>query len=459
MNRVYLGIDLGTSSVKALCRYMNGECEKTKVNYDDISPDGWYKAVIKAVSELDTSEVAAVGLSSQVGTYIVNGADVISWNDSPGDEELKTIKSKYSKEIFIKETAMPHPDIKSYPIPRLKYIQRKYGDGAEVCQPKDLIGKMLTGGYATDKYSWRGLAHTESGKYSKTFLETVGQPKLPPIIGFTDKLGEITASASKLSGIPEKTPVYTGLNDYFSSLVGMGITNVRDMFDITGTSEHLGIIENGLNADTALVSGPYIDHYVHYGVTASSGASLSFGMDNFGLDDIGLSKSVISSAPIFLPYLNGERAPVFDGDARGVFFGIDSKCGRENLAYAVLEGVAFSVFHIYERLGAPSADKITVSGGASMNKTLNTLKAELFDMTVITLEESDTSALGAAMIAAVGEGEYPDICEAAKEFCVYGESFTPTGNLNELLHKRFNVYKKLYPVLKDMYKKYKEVQL
>ena len=51
MNRVYLGIDLGTSSVKALCRYMNGECEKTKVNYDDISPDGWYKAVIKAVSE------------------------------------------------------------------------------------------------------------------------------------------------------------------------------------------------------------------------------------------------------------------------------------------------------------------------------------------------------------------------------------------------------------------------
>lgn len=459
MNKAYIGIDIGTSSVKVLCKYKDGSCEKAKARYDEISPDGWYRAVLKALSELDTSSAAAIGLSSQVGTYIINENEVINWNDAVGADELKEIKGIYNSKEFISEISMPHPDITSYPIPRLKYIQKRWGDGAAVCQPKDLIGKMLTGSYATDKYSWRGLANTETGAYSDCFLKEVGSPELPRVIDCTAKLGVVSEEACKLTGLPQNTPVYIGLNDFFASLLGMGISGVGDMFDITGTSEHLGIITDALVADTKMVSGPYIRDFVHYGVTASSGASLDFGIRNFGLDKLTLNESLVREAPVFTPYLCGERAPIFDSNATGMFFGINAECTREHLAYSVLEGVVFSIYHIYESIGFPAARTLKISGGAAQNSILNFLKAEMLNIPAIILEEGDTSALGASMVAAIGNHTYSDTESAIEHFCGIKQTVEPTGRLRPLMLKRFEIYKELYPLLKNTSKKFKEVRL
>lgn len=454
MNRSFIGIDLGTSSVKVLCRYEDGRTEKTKAAYEEISPAGWWNATVKALSELDTSSAAAVGLSSQVGTYIINEKDVISWSSGAGAEEIREIKASFPAQRFIREISMPHPQILSYPIPRLRFIQKGWGDGARVCQPKDLLGKLLTGRYATDKYSWRGLANMETGRYSDYFLKEAGSPQLPGIIGHTEKLGTVTEEASALTGLPKGLPVYAGLNDFFASLLGMGIRQVGDMFDITGTSEHLGIITGSLAADTSMVSGPYLENFVHYGVTASSGASLSFGMEAFGVPDT-LS---LEGAPVFTPYLNGERAPIFDRDAVGTFFGIRGDCTREQLACSVLEGVVFSIFHIYESIGKPAAKKLVASGGAAQNDALNYLKAEMFGIPVTVPEESDTSALGAALVAAIGSGAYPDMDSAIAAHCRISKTVEPDGRLQSLLRKRFEIYKALYPSLKDAAKQFKEVQ-
>ena len=459
MSRGYIGIDLGTSSVKVLCRYEDDRVEKAKAEYDEISPEGWYHATLKALSQVDTSEASAIGLSSQVGTYIVNGREVLGWNSPAGASEVNDIKKCYESQAFIREISMPHPDIASYPIPRLTYIQKKWGDGAEVCQPKDLLGKMLTGRYATDKYSWRGLANLEKDTYSDYFLKSVGRPKLPELMGYTAKLGNVTEEVSSITGLPQGLPVYIGLNDFFASLIGMGVSNVGDMFDITGTSEHLGIITSNIDADTSMVSGPYIENFVHYGVTASSGASLDFGMKQFGYEGLSTAKLPMKDAPVFTPYLNGERAPVFDSNATGMFFGINGGCTKEHLAYAVLEGVVFSIYHIYENLGFPAAEKLIVSGGAAKNPVLNALKAEMFGIPVTILEESDTSALGAAMIAAVGAGAYPDIKAAAVDYCKVKQFINPTGIWKPLLSKRFEIYRELYPQLKLTCKRLKEVQL
>lgn len=457
MNKSFLGIDLGTSSVKVICCDFLGNTVKSSASYDSISLDGWKTAIVSALKEMDLSKVCAVGLSSQVGTYIINEKDIINWYDPIGQEELQEIKNTYSREVFLNEISMIHPDIISYPIPRLKYIKKAYPDVKSVFQPKDYIGRLLTGNLATDPYSWRGLANLNTKKYSNFFLNELDINCLPEITDYCNKIGYVTEEFSKISGLPSGIPVIAGLNDFYSSLLGMGIRNVGDIFDITGTSEHLGVIEPNLNKETKSVSSPYLENFVHYGVTASSGASLKFGIDNFDCDKIKITEEIIKNAPIFTPYLNGERAPIFDTDAKGTFFGINSDCRKNEFAYSVLEGVAFSLYHIYDSMGMPEGKKIVISGGASKNDELNALKAELFNIDIETLSENDTSALGAVMVAALGSFELKSIDEAVEIFCKPKKIFKPSGTYRNLLLKRYEIYKNLYPSLKNQYKLLKEV--
>lgn len=458
-----LGIDLGTSSVKVLQRYEDGTTVKAKATYDDISPISWWQAIGRALSQLQLDNVEAIGLSSQVGTYIIDGKDVISWNSGNGSEELKQIKGQYTAKEFIDEISMPHPNIASYPIPRLIYIKNKYPKVKKVCQPKDYICEQLTGNYVTDPYSWRGLANLETKKYSQKFLKHIGieEEMLPEIINYSDVAGYTKELYFESTVLRAGIPVYVGLNDYFASLLGMGIENVGDMFDISGTSEHLGIIEDTVNMDTQMVSGPYLNKNVHYGVTASSGSSLDFGLRIQKSDSIragyDFAEMQKHNPPIFLPYLNGERAPIWDANARGMFFGIHAQCSKEDMMYSVMEGVVFSLYHIYENMNKPHATIMKVAGGAAVNSMLNRLKAEMFGIPVAIMEEPDTSALGAAMIAAIGIGWHKTISDAIDCVCKVAERVDPTGEYENWLKKRFSIYKALYPAVKEQYDKLRRI--
>ncbi len=454
-----LGIDLGTSSVKILQRYADGKSKKSRAKYEKKDPNGWWNAVKKALSQADLKSVEAIGLSSQVGTYIVDENIVIGWDCPIGEKELKYLKEKHTPEEFIQEISMPHPDLFSYPLPRLSYIQEKYPKAKKVCQPKDYICEKLTGAYVTDPYSWRGLANLETKKYSKKFLDELGfsKEKLPLILEETKQAGCTRKLDLGGEELAEGIPVYTGLNDFFSALLGMGLLNQGEIFDLSGTSEHLGVLEEKISPHTKMVSGPYLKDFVHYGVTASSGASLDFGLrlwknNKMNLEEIGKRKP-----PVFLPYLNGERAPIWDAYARGMFFGISAGCTEEELAYGVLEGVAFSLYHIYESLGSPGAVKLKIAGGAAVNPVLNQLKAELFQIPAEIQEETDSSALGAVMIASIGAGWYADYGDAAKNMCRIRGQTEPLGKYREWLLERFSLYKELYPAVKKQYEQLRRI--
>lgn len=449
-----LGIDLGTSAVKLLQRFEDGQVVKEKERYEEISPKGWWEAISRAMQRMELESVAAIGLSSQVGTYIVDDTEVISWNDPIGGEELAELKGTYSQEEFLAEISMPHPNIISYPLPRLLYIKKTYPAFQKVCQPKDFICEKLTGKCMTDPYSWRGFANLNVKTYSKKFLKEMGiaEDMLPQMIDYTEVAGSTLKHTIPGSGLKEGIPVYVGLNDYYASLLGMGIWNTGDMFDITGTSEHLGILEDAVNMETEMVSGPYLQHHVHYGVTGSSGASLDFGLQFSKTGEMDLGETLKHKPPIFLPYLNGERAPIWDGDAKGVYFGIQAGCSKEDMAYAVLEGVSFSLYHIYKKMGQPEAKVMYTAGGAAVNRTLGQLKAELFGIPVKILKEHDTSALGACMVAELGVGRYQDARETMSFGVQVEETLYPTGRYQETLKQRFAVYKELYPALKEHFK-------
>lgn len=455
-----LGIDLGTSSVKILQRYKDGAVIKQKAAYESLEPAGWWMAVKKALSRLDLKSVEGIGLSSQVGTYIIEDKEVIPWNLGIGAKELAKIKETYSAEEFVKEISMPHPDLVSYPLPRLMYILKEYPRAKKVCQPKDFICEKLTGNYVTDPYSWRGLANLKTKKYSDFFLNELGFLKdaLPQITDETDLAGYTGRIDLKGIDLPKGIPVYTGLNDFYSALLGMGIANPGDMFDISGTSEHIGVLEETLKMDTKMVCGPYLKHHVHYGVTASSGASLELGLELCKTQDIDLEKICTGQPPVFLPYLNGERAPIWDADARGMFFGISAGCTKNELAYAVLEGVVFSLYHIYESMGRPKAVRMKIAGGAAVNPVLNQLKAEMFQIPSEIQEETDSSALGAVMTASIGAGWFADYEDAGKEMCRIKEQAEPSGRYEKWLQSRFSLYKELYPAVKKQYEQLRRMR-
>lgn len=457
MTDLFLGIDLGTSSVKVLAADGVEPPIRVRRGYESDDPAGWLEAVRSSVRDavlaIDIARLRGIGLSSQVGTYIADGKTVLPWRSGIGAAELAELRARYSPADFRREIEMAHPDIYSYPLPRLLYLKRQNPSLRRVCQPKDLICELMTGVLVTDRYSWRGLTGGNPAKYSDFFLRELGLTAdiLPPLRGVFEAVGGVCEGFAADTGLPAGLPVYTGMNDFFCALLGMG-PRPGDLFDITGSSEHVGVLQDTLVDETPLVAGPFFDSFVHYGVTASSGASLTFSARNLDPDDSRLVAAdyIPHRPPIFLPYVNGERAPIFDPNARGVFFGVNADTTRQDLAYSVLEGCTFSVRHIYESLSSPTCSRVLVSGGTARHPLLGSLKATLLSSPVYPMSEPDASALGAVIIAASGHTGQP-WREVASRFVNTGKPFMPVETLKEPLLRRYSVYRNLYPALQGSF--------
>lgn len=460
MERKYLGIDLGTSAVKLLLVAPEESHKRAKCSYAQADTSGWCDALKNAVAMLkkqDTLDgLCGIALSSQVGTYITDAGEILNWESAAGKEELCEIKASVPDAQWIEQIGMVHPNLISYPLPRLLYIKRHFPQCRAVRMPKELLVQELTGNLVTDPFSWRGLCDPDKNTYAHQFLDRFGiDLSLPPLGRPTDCAGRVSDAAAKKYGLPAGTPVYIGCNDFYAGLLGMGVLEKNTLFELSGTSEHVGVI-TAQRADGAIVSGRYFNGFATYGGTKSSGTSCDFAIRHFGID--GLDKhSAFREAPIFLPYLNGERAPIYDEDAKGVFFGIDAKTTSDDMAYAVLEGVVFSLYHIYESLPNCTTNLLITGGGSAGNMLIAQLKAALFDCTVLRVTENDASALGAAMLAMVGNGEFLSLSDAANAVVSYETVAEPDKQLRELLLKRYTIFKDIYVKLKETFKNYSSV--
>lgn len=454
------GIDLGTSSVKIVCVDQKGNIQKASCRYRENTVEEWLCAIRKSFQQLDTQKITAISLSSQVGTYIIDGK-VFSWRDSGGEEELRELQETFTPEEFVTEISMQHPALVSYPIPRIHYLQKRTEPDhipQNICQPKECICRYLTGRNVSDPYSWRGLANQHTGRYSRKFLKYLGitDRTLPLLQSSFGQAGTLLEDAAQECGLKPGIPVYTGCNDFYASLLGMGIVNSGDCFDVTGTSEHMGMITEELVQDAKVIASPYLNGHVAYGVTASSGGSLDLGLRELNLANVSYERyRNKKKLPVFLPYVNGERAPIYDPQARGVFFGIEADTTREDMAYAVMEGVAFSIWHIMENLPKEKISHIICAGGSTRNQELLQLKADLFGIPFVRAKEEDTSAYGACMIGAVSEGWYPDIQAAVKYMCSYDTAILPQEN--KKLQDRFKLYKNIYTDLKQEFKEFRRI--
>jgi xylulokinase len=449
----YLGIDLGTSSVKAILVSRDGcVIRKERCPYSEVSLSGWdaaLKQVLnKTLENINREQLSGIAFSSQVGTYITDSGDIVGWWESAGREELKELKLRFSDSEFLREISMIHPDIVSYPLPRYMYIKKHFSPVCRVMMPKEYFIERLSDNYVSDCYSYRGLYNFDKKRLSSEMLSLLEVDfKLPDIKDPCDVAGFVTDKAAAEYGLPRGCPLYLGMNDFYSGLFGMGVLEVGDAFDISGTSEHIGYISSGLVSSHG-VSGRYFNGCATYGVTKSSGASIDFAIKNFSACELSAEVDESSTAPVFLPYLNGERAPIYDENAKGVFFGISAGADKKTLGYSVLEGVAFSLYDIANSINMPSGGRLIVGGGAANNPLLARLKAELLLKDVFVCSEPDASALGAAMCAMVGDKVFPDK-KAAVGIVKYKKIASPTGVGVDRLLSRFETYRSVYSALKQ----------
>ena len=426
---IALGLDLGTSSIKALLLGPGVEYEESCAY---TSPDfaGLLDTVRLVCARLNDRfplhRVDALGLSGRTGTYALmdqNGTvgPWIEWFSGGREAALEKLLAAFPAESFMDMIGMPHPRLSSYPVPML--LTSPPGDRTLV-QPKDALMQHITGRCLSDAGSWRGLYHPEKAEYSPELLAWAhaSADNLPQI----GDMALLCAAGASLTGLREGTPVYTGQNDFYSALYGMGIDGPGCGFDVTGTSEHIGLTRP-LPGNSALITSPYLQAYVHYGVTASSGPSLTWGRHMFGAEEPGIRPH----APIFLPYLQGERAPVFDASARGMFVGLTPHTDNEDLRYAVYEGVAFSMRNIQDALGEDMPAVLRITGGASRSPLLCRLKASLLGCRVQRERLDCGSAMGA--VRSAGGQWQRDM-----------EEYAPDDGLRDMLEPRYQVYARLY---------------
>ncbi len=447
---------MGTSAIKLLAVTPEGARLSARCGYESATPEGWRTALKTALAELPVAQIAAIGMSSQVGTYLTDTGKQLDWNSAAGKEELPYLKSAVTDPEWLDAIGMVHPELVSYPLPRLLYIQSHFPDAKAVEMPKELLIRELTGNTVTDIFSWRGLCHPEKQDYAKDLLTRFGiSLSLPPVKLPTDLAGTVTPEASARYGLPQGIPVYVGCNDFFAGLLGMGIYDIGTAFELSGTSAHVGVLTETPQSGR-IVSGPYFHGCATYGGTKASGAACDFAIRNFGID--GLTPEIaFENPPLFLPYLTGERAPIYDENAKGVFFGITHKTTPAHMAYAVLEGVVFSLYHIYTSLNAQTPTRLITGGGSAVNAMMAALKASVFGCPVSRVKENDASALGAALLAMTGSGVFASVAQAAEAAADYEPVAAPDAALGSLLQKRFAVYRSLYGNLKEPFQKFSEM--
>jgi sugar (pentulose or hexulose) kinase len=298
-------------------------------------------------------------------------------------------------------------------------------------------------------------------------------------------MGHVSQTAAEACGLRVGTPVMTGWNDLNCGLLGTGVVRPGLGFDIGGTTEHLGV---ALSAKAALQSAdnlmlaPYLsdDHEgavrVCYGVTSAGGGALEWYANQVVpdlLEAYGLSlppesqrraqlrvEASAASSPagaaglIFLPYLHGERAPIWDAAARGVFFGLSSRHRHRHFVRAILEGVAFSLRQVLQAveatLGAP-VNRIYASGGPTSIPLWNQIKADVLNRPLIIPKVTQAACLGAAMSAAIGLGWYADAVHAADAMVHIAQEVEPDTRASERYEALFSVYTSLYPRLQTAF--------
>ncbi|MCX7680875.1 MAG: FGGY-family carbohydrate kinase [Anaerolineae bacterium] len=276
-------------------------------------------------------------------------------------------------------------------------------------------------------------------------------------------LGGLTPQAAESTGLPAGLPVVAGVHDGIATFMGAGLTRPGMAADVDGASGGLALCwdrpieEQGIFCEAWITPGQYIVG----GAMAALGLSVDWYREHIALPGSSVDELLAAAMTVppgadgllFLPYLAGERAPIWDQQAKGVFFGLTLRHTRNHLARAVFESVAFAVRHLVERLALVGAQvqELRVCGGQAKSMDWNQLKANIIGFPVAVPRVTEAALLGAAILAAVGAGVLPDVVAGAERMVRIGEVLEPHPEQHRRYEELYAVYRRLYPDLKEAF--------
>ncbi|MDY7040044.1 MAG: FGGY family carbohydrate kinase, partial [Chloroflexota bacterium] len=386
MEDLFLGLDLGTSALKAGLFDDSGFLLAStrrayplyvpRLGWAEQQPEDWWTAVRSAVPELlersavDRARIAAVGLSGQTPGHVLvdaGGASLgraIIWSDRRAAAEADWLAERITREQALAWTAYPLLADSALPPARLLWLKAHrpadWTHCAHVLQPKDFIALRLTGRAVTDNHSAFTLVNLETGRYDPEYFAFLGIPltKMPTVLEPHEVVGKVVAEAAEQTGLLSGTPVVCGTIDAWCDIIGCGGVTPGRAVDVAGTSEVVALItDRAVVGESVFASSLLGDLYFTGGPTQAGGGALHWLARGFypemgdEPDFAQLETDAGSVEPgagglIFLPYLSGERAPIWDDAARAAFVGLAAHHARAYCARAVYEGVAFAVRHI-----------------------------------------------------------------------------------------------------------------
>ncbi len=460
----FVGIDVGTTSVKAAVIDEDGTLvsrfsqtypiHRSDRGYVEQNPEDWVRLVVRATEEMDVESVAAVGLTSQVNTHVFVGDDgmalapAIVWQDGRAQKVAAELDARVAEKDKLRWWGTPMPIDASHACSRMAWMSAQRPEIWEktrwVLLPKDYVALRLTGRAVTDQVSSIGLVDT-SLSYVPEVLDLVpgAGARSAPLLSMMEPVGTI-----KTGPLADVTLI-CGTMDAWAGLVGTGGAKEGASVYLSGTSEVLGISsQTVVPTPGAIVFPDYGGIRIHAAPTQSGGDAKMWFAQTSGLTLDEMTAAVAqtdpsSATPLFLPQLQGERAPLWDADLRAAFLGISSTTGLQDFARAVYEGVAMAARMGLETLQASAdvkSDVIFCGGGGFRSDPWNQIRADVLGAELRVLASGEPGVIGAAMMAGVGSGHFTDIKEASGALTTYDRTFVPDFDQRKRMDDLYSVY-------------------
>ncbi len=491
MIQYLLAHDLGTSGNKAVLYSFSGELVgSTVVSYSTIYPDNgwveqnaedWWKAVCTATKKLleqthiAGSQVAAVSFSGQmmgcllVDKHAVPLYNMITWADTRSVKEAEFMRQQIDPVHFYHKIG--HRIGESYSAAKLLWIKNNYYDiykkAYKMLNAKDYIISLMTGNFVTDYSDASGtnLLNINKLEWSTEIIESLGLDidLLPELHASSDIAGYVTPKAAAECGLPEGTPVVLGGGDGSCACVGAGVVKEGKTYNVIGSSSWISTASSQPVYDNEMRTFNWVhldkNLYTPCGTMQTAGYSLSWFRNLMFEGDTDAVKDNVHqtidslvelSVPganklFFLPYLLGERSPLWNSNARAAFVGLTVTHTKADMFRALYEGVGFNLKHIMDILNRYcSVNEIIAIGGGAQSKVWLQILSDIFGRELLIPEYvEEATSMGAAICAGVGIGAYRDF-GIVDEFNKIKQRIRP----NMENHER---YRKLLPVFQLTY--------
>lgn len=463
-----LGIDVGTTSVKGMVLGMDGSrlaafgatypTARPSVSRVEQNPQDWLDRIDAALADFTAQGliggVQAVGLTSQVNTHVFLDADArplipaITWADTRAAAEAAELDARVTVAQKMAWWGAPMPIDASHALARMLWVARHLPEVWQrtrwVVLPKDYCLHHLTGTMATDPLSNIGL--TNRAGYIPEVLSLVpgAAERMAPLSGPEAVMGQGRAGGP-LAGVS----VVTGTMDGWCALYGAGGSAEGAGVHVSGTSEVLGIAAAKVRPTPGvIVFDDLAGLRLHAGPTQAGGAALAWfcgwaGISPEAASDLVRAHPRAALTPLFLPQLQGERAPLWDPSLRGVFVGMDQASGMPDLARAVMEGVALSARHVLGALESSSGHSpviLTCGGGGFRSDIWMQIKADVLGRPLARLSVNEPGLIGAAALAALGAGLAPDLQSAQQMLARFEPPVAPDPAKRGLYDDLFGLY-------------------